>query len=403
MGDTRRLFVVDQNGPLWAVNTTTGAKTLFADFRSLLVPLGIGGPGTYDERGFLGLAFHPDYAVNGRLYTYTSEPARPNPDFTTLPGDVAPDHENVVREWRVPNPTDPTSVVDMSSSRILLRSYHPQFNHNAGALNFGPDNLLYIAIGDGGSADDQGPGHAPTGNGQRTDRVLGKILRINPLGRNARNRQYGIPADNPFVDRAGFLPEIYAYGFRNPFRFSFDAATGALIVGDVGQNDIEEVDIVEKGGNYGWRVKEGTFLFEPNGDRPGFVFQQSPGQPARMQDPIAEYDHDEGIAVTGGFVYRGTAIPALRGRYVFGDFARTFTSSGRLFYLTADNQIAELRLQDREELGMKLDGFGQDAQGELYVLGNTTATPFGATGVVLRMLPYQARVYLPLILNQNPR
>jgi glucose/arabinose dehydrogenase len=398
-GDTRRLFVVDQNGLLWAIDTITGARTIFADLSSLLVRLGIRGPGSYDERGFLGVAFHPDYATNGLLYTYTSEPAKPNPDFTTLPGDVTPDHENVVREWRVRNPRDPHSIVDAGSSRMLFRSHHPAFNHNAGALSFGPDKMLYIATGDGGNADDEGPGHALEGNAQRLDNILGKILRINPLLRTSRNGQYGIPTDNPFVTRAGALGEIYAYGFRNPFRFSFDSVTGSLYVADVGQNKIEEVNIVEKGRDYGWRLKEGTFLFSPNGDAPGFVYRNSPGQPAGLRDPVAQYDHDEGIAVVGGFVYHGTAIPALRGRYVFGDFAKTFTSNGRVFYLTEDNQIAELRLQGMADPGIKIDGFGQDANGELYVLGNTTGTPSGTTGVVLRLAVTEYRVYLPLIFN----
>jgi glucose/arabinose dehydrogenase len=389
-GDTKRLFVVDQPGIVWAVSPASGERSVFLDVSNRLVPLGAFGPGTFDERGFLGLAFHPDYASNGLLYTYTSEPVNGPADFSTMPPGTTADHQSVVAEWTVPDPTDAAAVVDPSTRRELMRIDEPQFNHNAGALNFGPDGFLYISLGDGGNEDDQGVGHSPQGNAQDPSNVLGKILRIDPTGSDSANGSYGIPEDNPFVDDPSFVPEIWAYGFRNPFRFSFDSATGSLLAADVGQNDIEEVDVVTAGGNFGWRVKEGSFLFDPNGDQPGFVTEHSPGEPAGLIDPIAEYDHDEGIAVVGGFVYRGDAIPGLRGRYVFGDFARSFTEFGRLFFLSAAGRIREFRLVGQDALGLKLDGFGQDAAGELYVMGNTTGTPFGDTGVVLRIVPAQA-------------
>jgi glucose/arabinose dehydrogenase len=384
-GDTDRLFVVDQPGKVWAVDPASGAKSVFLDVSARLVPLGAFGPGTFDERGLLGLAFHPDYADNGLLYTYTSEPVGGPADFSTMPAGTTANHQSVVAEWRVPNPRRKASVVDPSTRRELLRIDEPQFNHNGGALNFGPDGFLYVSLGDGGAADDQGVGHSPQGNGQDPSNVLGSILRIDPAGTDSANGNYGIPADNPFVGEEGFVPEIWAYGFRNPFRFSFDSASGSLLVGDVGQNDIEEVDVVTKGGNYGWRVKEGSFLFDPNGDAPGFVTQRSPGEPEGLIDPIAEYDHDEGIAVVGGFVYRGDEIRSLKGRYVFGDFARSFTEFGRLFFLNPAGEVREFRIAGRDSLGLKLDGFGQGPDGELYVLGNTTGTPFGDTGVVLRI------------------
>jgi glucose/arabinose dehydrogenase len=403
-GDTDRLFVVDQDGILWAIDLASGAKSVFLDVSARLVPLGAFGPGTFDERGFLGLAFHPNYESNGLLYTYTSEPVSGPADFSTMPAGTPANHQSVVAEWRVPNPTRTSSVVDPTSRRELVRIDEPQFNHNAGALNFGPDGFLYISLGDGGAADDQGVGHSPQGNGQDLSNVLGDILRIDPAGSNSANGNYGIPNDNPFVGTAGVVPEIWASGFRNPFRFSFDSETGELVVGDVGQNDIEEVDVVTKGGNFGWRVKEGSFLFDPNGDDPGFVTERSPGEPEGLIDPIAEYDHDEGIAVVGGFVYRGDAIPQLRGSYVFGDFARSFTEFGRLFFLqslrqTGASQIREFRLAGQDSLDLKLDGFGQDAAGELYVLGNTTGTPFGDTGVVLRIAPRQRDNELEADLN----
>jgi len=412
-GEPGRLYVVDQVGKLWAVDLATGSKTLFLDVGSRLVPLGVFGPGTFDERGLLGVAFHPNYAVNGKLYTYTSEPNAGPPTFpTTMPPGTPPDHQNVVAEWRAVAPGDPVSGVDPTSRRELLREDHPQFNHDGGDLAFGPDGMLYISDGDGGEADDQGVGHVPGGNAQQLTSPLGKVLRIDVNGSNSANGQYGIPADNPFVGVAGALSEIYAFGFRNPFRFSFDRGTGALYLGDVGQNDIEEVDIVVKGGNYGWATKEGTLFFFNNGAGPGFASTTDNGLvPQGAIDPIAQYDtHHEGHSVIGGFVYRGSKFPQLAGRYVFGDFARLFrfpagpNDSGRLFYLTQKNtkpglrQINELYVpgqpppgqQQRagtEGIGLALLGFGQDAAGELYVLGNINGTPFGSEGVVLRLVP----------------
>lgn len=404
-GDTGRLFVVDQTGILWVINLASGEKSVFADLSALLVPLGIGGPGTYDERGFLGLAFHPDYQNNGLLYTYTSEPAAGDPDFP-VPFGADADHHAVVAEWHVTNPQDPASVVDPNSRRVVLRIGEPQFNHNGGALNFGPDGMLYISLGDGGAADDQGPGHNPTiGNGQDLSNVLGKILRIDPRGTSSPNGQYGVPSDNPLVSAEspstggaagcadGACDEIYAWGFRNPFRFSFDATAGAMYVADVGQNDIEEVNVVTAGGNYGWRVKEGSFCFEPNGNDPGFVTDDNPcpNQPSGLIDPVAEYDHDDGVAVVGGFVYRGTAVPSLAGRYIFGDYARP----RGLFVLNTANvvhdgiidhsTISELRIDGPNGLGQSVLGFGEDGKGDVYVLANGTGVPSGQTGVVMRI------------------
>lgn len=373
----KRLYVVDQDGILWAVNLANGRKWVFLDLSTRLVELGAFGPGSFDERGFLGVAFHPDYAHNGLLYTYTSEPAQGPVDFSTLPPGTAANHHSVIRQWRVPRPRMPASVVDPSSSRVLMTIAQPQFNHNAGAMNFGPDGMLYIAFGDGGNADDEGDGHSPQGNGQDTTNLLGDIIRIDPTGSNSANGRYGIPADNPFLTQAGFLPEIYAYGFRNPFRFSFDTATGRLWVGDVGQNDIEEVNVVEKGGNYGWRIKEGTFLFDANGDGDGFVSEHSPGMPAGLADPVAEYDHDDGVAVIGGFVYRGSKVPALRDRYLFAE------TIGRVFYLDPDGSIFEAL---DGPLDASILGMGQGAAGELYVMVNEAGVPFGNTGRVLQVV-----------------
>lgn len=412
-GQPSRLYVVDQPGVVWAIELETGAKSVFLDVRSRIVPLGFLGPGTFDERGLLGLAFHPDYGTNGRLYTYTSEPAAGPPTFpTTLPLGTPPDHQNVLAEWRVSDPADPASVVDPTTRRELMRVDWPAFNHDGGDLAFGPDGMLYISMGDGGEADDQGVGHVgPIGNAQVLTNPLGKIHRIDVEGSNSANGQYGIPADNPFVGTPGAVREIFAFGFRNPYRFSFDPVTGDLFVGDAGQNDIEEVDLVVKGGNHGWATKEGTLFFFNNGAGEGFASTDDNGLvPPGVIDPIAQYDtHHEGHAIVGGFVYRGTMIPGLAGRYVFGDFARVFrfpsgpNDSGRLFVLqknpmTGLRKINELHLpgqgglglqnqQGTEGIGLALLGFGRDAAGELYVLGNISGTPFGTGGVVMRLAP----------------
>ena len=385
-GRDQQLFIADQIGIVWALDLITGEKTVFLDLADRLVTLGVAGPGSFDERGLLGIAFHSQFADNGLFYTYSSEPVAGPADVSTLPAGTVANHQSVIHEWRVSDPTAPGAVVDPASVRELLRIDQPQFNHNGGALHFGLDERLYIAVGDGGAADDQGVGHSPIGNGQDLSNPLGAILRIDPLGANSANGQYGVPLDNPFVGQDRVVQEIFAYGFRNPFRFSFDRQTGALYVADVGQNDVEEVNIVTAGGNYGWPFKEGAFFFDPNGEGNGFVTDQDPGnRPAGLIDPLAQYDHDEGQAIIGGTVYRGRSIPWLRGRYVFGDLAGTI-NSGRLFVLDRRNRINELPLVKQQSLGMSLLGFGEDADGELYVLANTTGVPFGDTGVVQRMM-----------------
>lgn len=385
------LFVVDQAGLLHVLDLRTEARSVVLDVSDRLVALGAFGPGTFDERGFLGVAFHPDYTTNGLLYTYTSEPATGSADFSTMPVGEAPNHQSVITEWQSTDPTNATAAIAPDSAREVLRIDEPQFNHNAGALEFDASGSLLVALGDGGAADDQGVGHVAGGNGQDPSNPLGAILRIDPLGDNSANGRYGIPADNPFVGDDGVLDEIFAYGFRNPFRVTVDRVTGTIWAADVGQNDIEEVDVVESGGNYGWRIKEGSFLFDPNGDDPGFVTERSPGEPAGLIDPVVEYDHDEGIAVVGGFVYRGDAIPQLRGRYVFGEFTDPDTGEGRLLYIAANGRIAEFRLEGQDGLGAFVLGYGQDASGEVYVLTNETGVPFEATGAVHRIEAFRGR------------
>jgi glucose/arabinose dehydrogenase len=436
-GHQSHLFVVDQTGQLWSVNLTTSTKTLVLNVSSRLVTLGVLGPNTFDERGFLGVAFHPNYQQNGLLYTYTSEPNAGPPTLpTTIPAGSTADHQNVVAEWRVATPSNPSAAVNPASRRELLRVDWPQFNHDGGDLAFGPDGNLYISMGDGGGADDSDGqlfikatgtqpavevpiiGHQGDGNAQKLNTPLGKVLRINVGGNNSTNGQYGIPADNPFVGVAGAVAEIYAFGLRNPFRFSFDGST--LYLGDVGQNDIEEVDIIVKGGNYGWNHREGTLFFHINGTDVGFA-STTPERPSppNLVSPIAQYDiHHEGHSVIGGFVYHGTRFPQLRGRYVFGEFSRVFNfpsgphNYGRVLYIQHKNPTDKLQAihefkgfsEAISALGLSVGGpgctasgafpptlavlgMGQDASGEIYVMGNITGVPFGDGGVVLRIVP----------------
>ncbi len=410
-GIANRLYVADQIGKVWSVNIGRhlGHKVLFANLTSLLVKLGNVLPGSqYDERGLLGIAFHPDYLQNGLVYVYLTEPWTRAADFSTQPGvrrncdawlPFRPRPcQNVVLEFRVHDPKNPDTTIEMSSLRELLRIDKPQFNHNAGALAFGPDALLYISVGDGGFANDKAPGHVTGGNAQSLapGNVLGKILRIDPRGQNSANHHYGVPSDNPFVGRRG-ADEIFAYGFRNPYRMSFDQNTGQLWVGDVGQNDIEEVDVVVAGGNYGWRLKEGTFRFHTGkGFNPegGFVSANEPGTPAGLIDPVAEYDHvpprgslEQGEAVVGGFVYRGSKIPALAGKYLFGDYSRVFAKPvGRLFYLCPSSDVTARVCNLMTHPDIAVFGFARDARGEVYVLGNRTGVVSGHTGVVERIV-----------------
>ena len=394
-GDEEHIYVVDQVGKLYRVQVgdhkAPGTPTLYLDVSSRLVKLGLFSI-NYDERGFLGMAFHPDFQRNGLLYTFTSEPVKGKADFSTLPAGVAPDCQTVITEWRVGRPGEKNGAVDTTSARELMRIDKPQFNHNGGTLAFGPDKMLYISLGDGGNANDVGPGHVAGGNAQSltAGNVLGKILRINPLARDSANHQYGVPADNPLVGTTG-PGEIFAWGLRNPYRMSFDKKTGKLWVADVGQNDIEEIDIVVKGGNYGWPIKEGTFLFDNNGggvDAHAFVYKNSPGFPAGLIDPIAEYDHSdhEGttgdiesrVGVIGGFVYRGSKIKALRGHYVFGDYSgELFTplqGKGHLYTLGKNHRIENLQLFGRSSLGLAVLGWAHDHDGELYVLASASGT-----------------------------
>jgi glucose/arabinose dehydrogenase len=406
--DTNRLFVVEQKGLLRVVQNGALLPTPALDISAIVQPPLVAGNAN-DERGFLGLAFHPgfnDPTSPGyrTLYTYNSEaiPAGSNPTYVA-PNGATQNYQNAINEWKVAA-TDP-NIIDPASRREIISFGKNAGNHNGGTIAFGPDGYLYLGTGDGGNANDSGPSHLePGGNAQSLTVALGKMLRINPLAPAlspastdpvSGNGQYRIPADNPF-QAAGQVPEIYAYGFRNPYRFSFDKATGQLIVADVGQNNVEEIDRVVKGGNFGWAVKEGDFLFNrANGTIGAPPGNRSPGSPAGLIDPISgiagtlEYDHSDGISITGGFVYHGTKIPELIGKYVFGDLAlrtQPVRADGRLFYADLDTgDIREFLLPQFADgvlpNGLTVHGFGQDGNGELYAL--VTNTPSNGTGGII--------------------
>jgi glucose/arabinose dehydrogenase len=380
---SRRMFVYDQAGFVWVVTEAAGKlRAPLLDVSGRLVP-----QGNYDERGLLGLAVHPNFEQLPFVYTYTSEPIDGPADFVNvMPEGVTNNHQSVIAEWQI-DPADPNRV-DPNSRRELLRIDEPQANHNGGTLRFGPDGYLYVSLGDGGRANDVADGHVPGGNAQNLQRIYGKVLRIDVDANDSANGQYGIPQDNPFVGQDA-VQEIYAYGLRNPFTYSFDRLTGDLYLGDAGQNNIEEVDIIVSGGNYGWNIKEGSFWFDSVTANIGDVVT-GPVRPVPpdLIDPVAEYDHDEGSVVIGGFVYRGSQIPGLEDRYVFGDWGSFGTPSARLFTLDPNLVITELRIgpEDRP-MGFWLRGFGEDADGELYVFGSTVLGPSGDTGRMLKIVP----------------
>jgi glucose/arabinose dehydrogenase len=414
-GDTSRLFVVEQNGLLRVIQNGSLLPTPALNIQSLVSPPLVTSNAN-DERGFLGLAFAPGFndpsSIGYRtLYTYNSQATGSGTTYP-VPAGAATNYKNVINEWKM-SAADP-NVVDPTSRREVISFGKNAGNHNGGTIAFGPDGYLYLATGDGGNANDFGTGHiASTGNAQDLTVPLGKMLRIDPYNPTlnpsdpnpvSANGQYRIPTDNPFQN-PGQVPEIYAYGLRNPYRFSFDPATGDLIEADVGQNTIEEINRIVKGGNYGWAIKEGTFLFNriasagPPPVTAGTVGANSPGSPAGLIDPISgplgtlEYDHSDGISITGGFVYHGAAIPQLDGKYVFGDLALNpgppARADGRLFYADlTTGLINEFQLPQfvngKLPNGLTVHGFGLDGTGEIYAM--VTNTPSNGTGGIVYKL-----------------
>ncbi len=319
-GDTVRLFVVEQSG---AIRVLRHDSLLSAPFLDLTGHIGFGG-----ERGLLSLAFHPGYAINGHCYVYFTNPA----------GDI--------RVVRYTVSADP-DVADSTTGDTILSVFHESYgNHNGGPLLFGPDGKLYAGLGDGGYFGD------PSGNGQSLDTLLAKILRIDVDAASP----YAIPADNPYAGHAGQRGEIWLYGLRNPWRSSFDRTTGDLYVGDVGQDLWEEIDVLAAGSpagvNYGWSVMEGKHCYGASScNMTGLVL------------PVVEYGHSDGCAVTGGYVYRGTRVPALTGVYLYGDYCSGWVRSFRY----VGGAATERRDWPSLSVGGGLSSFGQDTRGELYI------------------------------------
>ena len=379
-----RLFIVDQTGVVSVVNAAGQILTTpLLDLRAQVVAA--------DERGLLGLALHPQFVDNGRLFVYYNTP----PSADAPAGYAA---EVRLSEFLIaaglPNQVSP------ATERVLLRVAKPQTNHNGGQLAFGSDGFLYVGLGDGGGSGDTGFGHTPNlGNAQDTTVLLGKILRIDV----DHGDPYAIPPDNPFANSTTARPEIYAYGFRNPWRFSFDVAPPSpsrLFVGDVGQNLMEEVDLVARGGNYGWNLMEGTLCFNPQTPlTPPASCSDHGADGSVLQPPIIAYLHTDangtpfGSAVIGGFLYRGAAVPNLRGGYVFGDFAAG-PVTGKIFvgneatsgtWSFKEAQVAETPTGRLDRFVL---AFGRDAAGELYVLSNATGTPSGTSGAVHKIVGF---------------
>jgi glucose/arabinose dehydrogenase len=318
------LYVVEQPGRVQVIDpgpgSGAGTARLFLDHTAAVN----NGPG---EAGLLGLAFHPDYETNRRVYlSYTHGSLTSRVAEFTVSGDPA--------------------VIDAASERVLLDVDQPAGNHNGGQIDFGPDGMLYVALGDGGASGDR------FGNGQNPETLLGSILRIDVDTRTG-DLPYGIPADNPFVGNPdGWREEIWAWGLRNPWRFSFDRATGELWAGDVGQNAFEEIDIIRRGGNYGWNTMEGFTCYAASTcDRDG------------LQLPVLQYDRNAGISVTGGYVYRGRQLGDLHGAYVYADFGTRTVWAIRHDGATVTDSTQLLRAP------ANVSSFGQDEAGELYLVG----------------------------------
>ncbi|MEZ6003711.1 MAG: PQQ-dependent sugar dehydrogenase [Planctomycetota bacterium] len=325
-----RLYVIEQDGRILTFDPAKAEEpaTVVLDIREKIST-------AFNEEGLLGLAFHPGFKENRQFFVHYSS--------------KDPDHVGVLARYRI-DPENPLRALP-DSEEILLTQPQPWRNHNGGMIAFGPDGFLYLSFGDGGSGGD------PKGSGQDRTTLLGAILRID-VDHKTGDLPYAIPADNPFVDEtsraAGLRGEIYAYGLRNAWRFSFDRKTGDLWAGDVGQNRWEEIDLIVKGGNYGWNHFEAFVPFPDGREIQG-------SQPI---DPIAAYGRTEGVSVTGGYVYRGSRFPELQGSYIFGDYA-----TGHLWRTVSKDGGWRTTIA-LERCGQLISSFGEDAEGELYLLSH---------------------------------
>ena len=394
--NSQRRYVVDQIGKIWVIdNKGYKRPTPFLDISSKIVSLNPAG----DERGLLGVAFHEDFKINGRFFIYYQLPPRaggPVPGATWNNLSRISEFNVIPEEQRA----------DPNSEKVILEWDDPQGNHNGGSLAFGHDGYLYIAIGDGGGANDVGPGHfddwyTPNGGGnaQNLDaNFLGKILCIDIDGASP----YVVPPTNPFVGKPG-LDEIYAFGFRNPYRMTFDMGESkALMTGDAGQSLWEEINVVNKGGNYGWNVREGAHCFNAADNTKELATCPTvDNRGKKLLDPVIELKNwknplgGNATTIIGGYIYRGETIQKWQGKYIFGTFSQSATTpNGELFVATPqfDNATAtwdyeEIKLNSaQDDLGYFLKGFGQDEDGEMYITVSSTVGPSGNTGKVYKLV-----------------
>jgi glucose/arabinose dehydrogenase len=385
---SKRLFIVEQPGTIQILMPDGKLRpTPFIDLSKKIVKL----DWEFDERGLLGLAFHPKFKDNGKFYVVYTAPIRT--DAARRPR-LLFCCTNYLSEFRV-SKTDPNKA-DLSTERIIYFWDKPQFNHNGGALLFGPDDgYLYVSIGDGGWANDVAIGHTPKiGNGQDLKTNLGKIVRIDVNSGDP----YSVPKDNPFVGRTDALPEIWAYGFRNAWRMSFDAGgKHELLAADVGQNMWESVKLVQKGGNYGWNRIEGSHCFNP--DDPSNANTPDTCDKSGLMMPIIEYGNTnvikdgKGISITGGYVYRGKLMPKLVGSYVFGDWSKSFTEPQGLLLVAHPPKAAgdKWTIEDVRVSTMNFHSyvlsFAEDEDREVYVLASDNTAPGRANDRIYKILP----------------
>ncbi len=392
-----RLLVADQAGVVHLLDREGHrVETPFLDLRDRLVKLNPG----MDERGITGLALHPKFKANHRFYVAYNTAKRPG-----APADW--DNTQRVSEFRVSE--QDAAVVVPASERVILEIDKPDWNHNSGRIAFGPEGYLYVTEGDGGAPNDVGSrGHAPEGNGQNLDTLLGKILRIDVDG-TGPGTAYGIPRDNPYADGKKGRPEIYAYGLRNPWGISFDrGGSHDLIVTDVGQERWEEINVIVKGGNYGWRMREGHDGFDPKNPKTSPTNAPAVGADGRpFIDPVFVYPtfrglkgdpQSFGVSITGGHVYRGRALPQLVGKYVFADWSRNMGfGDGILLVATRPAAggtpgkwtVEPLSLKDHPDGRVKafIWALAEDGAGELYVLTNGANLVSGTRGKIHRLAP----------------